>query len=137
MEMHRTDHQDGSATLHLNLTEQEATALGADAGHTLTALAQALWATADLRTGQPRDAWWPVVLECSRLMRQLEGVRDAALREMPQASHAEVAHAVGMPRSTVSSRRQAGTLPPADPTQWETWARTGTYPQDAWARTES
>ncbi|MFL4904859.1 hypothetical protein ACJ6WF_17130 [Streptomyces sp. MMS24-I2-30] len=56
-------------------------------------------------------------------------MRDMALRESADASHAEVACWLGESRSTIASRRQKGTLPPAVPTPWETWARTGDYPQ--------
>lgn len=121
--------ESGGRVLALELTKGEAAHLGDDADTAVADLARALWAVADLRRGRDREAWWPVVVDASRLIRRLEGVRDAALREMPDASHGETAVALGLPRQTVASRRRAGTLPPTTPTDCERWARTGEQPQ--------
>jgi len=119
---------DGGSEITLKLTAREIEMLGDDATDAVGLLARALWAAADLRAGTGRDAWWPVVMDVSRLIRQMEGVRDAAVREMPDASHGELAAALDLHRQTVASRRRAGTLPPAEPTEWEQWARTGSHP---------
>ncbi|WP_424921085.1 hypothetical protein [Streptomyces sp. wa13] len=128
MEMTKTATADGGTALTLTLTAVETEMLGDDAAHAVAELARGLWAAADLRRGTSRDEWWPVVLDTSRLLRRLEGIRDAALRESPTASHGEIAAALGEPRTTVASRRQKGTLPPAVATTWESWARTGDLP---------
>ena len=129
MELTTRAGRDGEALLVLELTAQESEWLGDDAHTALAELGRALWAAADLRRGTGREEWWPVVMDATRLINRLEGVRDAALREIPAASHGEIATATGLPRQTVVSRRKAGTLPPDTPTRWETWARTGDLPQ--------
>ncbi|MER7623914.1 AsnC family protein [Streptomyces sp. NPDC126503] len=121
---------DGGRTIGLKLTAIETEMLGSDADALMAALGRALWAAADLRMGKSRAEWWPVLTDVSQLMRQLGGVQDAALRQMPDASHAEIATSLGLSRTTVASRRQKGTLPPAEPTEWEGWVRTGTYPHE-------
>ncbi|MFJ4577648.1 hypothetical protein ACIP4W_41190, partial [Streptomyces sp. NPDC088846] len=110
-------------------------AAGKDAGcpahnSTLRLPGRGLWAAADLRRGVTRDEWWPVVMDTSRLIHALSGIRDAALRETSGLSHAEIARWYGESRTTIASRRQRGALPPADPSAWETWARTGLTPPD-------
>lgn len=120
--------REGGTALTLELTAAETEMLGDDARTLLAELGRAVWAVADLRRGVEREEWWPVLMDASRLIRRLDGIRDAALRELPHASHAEIATALGESRTTVASRRQKGTMPPAQPTGWETWARTGDEP---------
>lgn len=131
MEMTTSATQDGGAVVSLVLTAAETEMLGDDTQFLMSALGRALWAVADLRRGQTREEWWPVLQDVTRLIRQLDGVRDAALREIPDASHGEIAAALQESRTTIASRRQKGTLPPGQPTPWETWARTGGCPNES------
>lgn len=127
MEQTRTATGDGGSEITLRLTAAEAEHLGDDAEMMTAWLARALWAVADLRAGRTREAWWPVVMDTAMLRDRLAGVVDAAIREAgpDELSHGQLAHWLDIPRSTVQSRRAAGTLPPAVPSDAETWARSG------------
>ncbi|MGW8768686.1 hypothetical protein ACWGN5_40175 [Streptomyces sp. NPDC055815] len=131
MEMTSQPTGDGGRIVSLKLTAIETEMLGEDTDALMASLGRALWATTDLRRGQTREEWWPVLTDTSRLIRQLDGIRDAALREIPDSSHAEIAAALRLSRTTVASRRQKNTLPPAEQTEWERWARTGNYPHES------
>ncbi|MFF8618537.1 hypothetical protein [Streptomyces sp. NPDC015350] len=130
MDLTTTPTGDGGAAVTVHLTPQESEMLGDDAAALLALLARGMWAAADLRRGTPRDEWWPVVMDTSRLISALSGIRDAALREADPTSmsHADIARWCGESRTTIASRRQRGALPPADPSDWEIWARTGDFP---------
>ncbi|MFF8423351.1 hypothetical protein [Streptomyces sp. NPDC015680] len=132
MDLTTTPTGDGGAEVTLRLTPAESEMLGDDTAALLALLARGLWAAVDIRRGDPRDEWWPVVMDTSRLISALSGIRDAALREAdPQTmSHADIARWTGETRTTIASRRQRGALPPAEPSAWETWARTGLTPPD-------
>lgn len=132
MDLTTTPTGDGGAEVTLRLTPAESEMLGDDTATLLALLARGLWAAADLRRGDPRDEWWPVVMDTSHLISALSGIRDAALREAPAGSmsHADIARWTGETRTTIASRRQRGALPPAEPSTWETWARTGLTPPD-------
>ncbi|MFJ1839897.1 MULTISPECIES: hypothetical protein [unclassified Streptomyces] len=129
MDLTTTPTGDGGADVTLHLTPAESEMLGDDTSTLMALLARGLWAAADLRRGATRDEWWPVVMDTSRLIHALSGIRDAALREAPESvSHADIARWYGEHRTTIASRRQRGALPPTEPTTWETWARTGDIP---------
>ncbi|MFB7957857.1 hypothetical protein [Streptomyces sp. NPDC056045] len=131
MDLTTTQTGDGGAEVTLHLTPEESELLGDDPAALLALLARGLRAAADLRRGAPRDEWRPVVMDTSHLISALSGIRDAALREAPESmSHATLARWYGQKRTTIASRRQRGDLPPADPSTWETWARTGLTPPD-------
>ncbi|WP_149561527.1 hypothetical protein [Streptomyces cacaoi] len=125
MEMHRTETPDGGAEVTLRLTPQEAKALGGDEMELLERLGRGLWAMVDWRTDKPREEWWPVIMDTAKLIRRLEGIRDAAVRDNPRTGHKKLALWLGTPTTTVASRRRTGTLPPLTPTAEEQWARTG------------
>lgn len=125
MEMNRAESADGGAEVTLRFTAQEVQALGGDEMVLLERLGRALWAMADWRTGREREEWWPVIMDTAKLIRCLEGVRDAAVRDNPANTHGSLAIWLGEHRQTVASRRRSGTLPPAEPTPEEQWARVG------------
>ncbi|MEU9568162.1 hypothetical protein AB0D16_40395 [Streptomyces sp. NPDC048161] len=130
MDLRTTPTGDGGAEVTLRLTPAESEMLGDDTSTLMALLARGLWAAADLRHGVTREEWWPVVMDTSRLIHALSGIRDAALREAPgdSMSHADLARWYGESRTTIASRRQRGALPPTAPSTWETWARTGDLP---------
>ncbi|MEU2086628.1 hypothetical protein ABZ569_32750 [Streptomyces albus] len=125
MEMHRADLPDGGAEVTIRFTPREAEALGGDEMELLERLGRGLWAMVDWRTGRNREEWWPVILDAARLIKRLEGVRDAAVRDNPTNTHGKLAAWLGRPRQTIASQQRAGTLPPVEQTPEEQWARTG------------
>lgn len=125
MEMHRTEHDDGRAEVTISFTRREAEALGGDEMELLERLGRGMWAMADWRTGREREEWWPVITDTAKLIRRLEGIRDAAVRDNPTNTLGSLAIWLGRKRPTVQSQRKAETLPPAEPTPEEQWARTG------------
>ncbi|MCX4665055.1 hypothetical protein [Streptomyces uncialis] len=128
MDLHSRATGDGGVIVGLRLSATEAEHLGEDARRLITLLGRALWAAEDLRHGNERAEWWPVLTDVQELRQRLGGIADAALREIPDASHGEVSAVLGESRATIAYRRQRGLLPPTVPTPYEEWARTGTLP---------
>lgn len=116
---------DEEATAALHLDPEEVTALGGAEVELLEPLAGVLEAVAGWRGGHSQPDAAVVIQATTQLIDRLEGVRDAAIRDNPQASHGELAQWLGVHRQTVASRRRAGTLPPAEPAESEWWARSG------------
>ena len=129
----------GGMDLTISLSPSQAKAIGADAARMADWLHSALWAMALLRSGRstagepyfagPDDWYTPINDLDNRLIRRLEGIRDAVVRAHARSGGTvqDLAHAMDVGRSTAQYRREA--LLAAMPSIWEEWAEDG-GPQD-------
>ncbi|MFD0441299.1 hypothetical protein [Streptomyces chartreusis] len=125
----------GGVDITISLTPSQAKALGGEAGTMADWFHSALWAMALLRSGRnsagepyfagPADWYTPINDLDNRLIRRLEGVRDAVVRAHARSGGTvqDLAHAMDVARSTAQYRREA--LLSAFPSTWEKWAEDG------------
>ncbi|MFF7258616.1 hypothetical protein [Streptomyces microflavus] len=125
----------GGVDITISLSPSQAKAIGSEAGTMADWFHSALWALALLRSGRstagepyfagPNDWYTPINDLDNRLIRRLEGIRDAAIRSHARSGGTvqELAYAMDVPRSTAQYRREA--LLAAMPSTWEQWAEDG------------
>lgn len=125
----------GGMDLTISLSPSQAKAIGSDAGPMADWFHSALWAMALLRSGRntagepyfagPDDWYTPINDLDNRLIRRLEGIRDAVVRAHARSGGTvqDLAHAMDVGRSTAQYRREA--LLAAMPSTWEQWAEDG------------
>ncbi|MDX2695946.1 hypothetical protein [Streptomyces ipomoeae] len=125
----------GGVDIVISLTPSQAKAIGAEAGTMADWFHSALWAMAMLRTGRnsagdpyfagPADWYTPINDLDNRLIRRLEGIRDAVVRSHARSGGTvqDLALAMDVSRSTAQYRREA--LLAAMPSTWERWAEDG------------
>lgn len=129
-QVHQDD--DGSVTLSVTLTPEEATAMGADAGRLLESLDGTITAVVMLRTGETYRRGEPMPVTLSdlahvigglslRFLPRIEAIRDEAIRAHQRAggSLAHLAAATQVSRATAQSRRRA--LAQAGPKLYDAW----------------
>ncbi|MDQ1041789.1 hypothetical protein [Streptomyces sp. V4I2] len=125
----------GGGDIVISLTPAQSKALGAEAGTMADWFHSALWAMAMLRSGRnsagepyfagPADWYTPINDLDNRLIRRLEGIRDAVVRSHARSGGTvqDLALAMDVSRSTAQYRREA--LLAAMPSTWERWAEDG------------
>ena len=117
----------GGMDITISLVPEEAKRLGPEASTLVDWMHTALWAMAKLRTGElSKDGAWNAITALDhRLIRRLEGIRDAAIRAHANAggSVGDLALAMDVPRSTAQYRREV--LLASEPSLWESWATSG------------
>lgn len=125
----------GGGDIVISLTPAQSKALGAEAGTMADWFHSALYAMALLRSGRgidgqpyfagPNDWYTPINDLDNRLIRRLEGIRDAVVRAHANSGGTvqDLALAMDVPRSTAQYRREA--LLKAMPSTWERWAEDG------------
>lgn len=129
---------DHGTDITIHLSPDEDRALGGDSGLLVDWLTTAFAGMVRLRGGWPTDTdqrgqqelWYWVINDVhTHLLPNLEAVRDAAIRAHAAAdgSHGDLGLALGVPRSTAQSRRNA--LLGTEPSHLERWA-TGNLARD-------
>jgi hypothetical protein len=132
--MHQTDQaDDGTVTLSLTLTREEAAAMGADAGRLLESLDGTMQAIVMLRTGETYRLGEPMPVTLAdlahviggldlRFLPRIEAVRDQAVRahQLAGGSLAHLAAATQVSRSTAQYRREV--LARTEPNHFDHWA---------------
>ncbi|MYR87189.1 hypothetical protein GTY41_20145 [Streptomyces sp. SID685] len=112
--------------LTIPLSAADAQALGDDGGQLAMRLGAVLRGLAQLRAGKAStDDLATTILMANGLTQQLEGIRNAAVRQHAAqgGSYGALANAMGVTRATAQSRRD--TLLKKQPSEMEKWAIDG------------